>query len=145
MGEKKIKYSSDEITVSYDPKICIHAAECVNGLPNVFNPEKKPWVNVFGANPSEIIEVINKCPSGALEYELIDIENKIKKEEKVMEKTKITVMPDGPLMVEGKLTVNKMSGDNIKDGEKLFFCRCGHSTNKPFCDGSHKKAEFKAE
>jgi CDGSH-type Zn-finger protein len=62
-----------------------------------------------------------------------------------MEKTKITVMPNGPLMIEGNLTVNKMSGENIKDGEKLFFCRCGHSANKPFCDGSHKKENFKAE
>ncbi len=104
---------------------------------------KKPWVNVAGASPEEIIEVINKCPSGALKYELIDFESK--QEEEKMEKTKITVMPNGPLMVEGNLSVNKMSGENIKDGEKLFLCRCGHSANKPFCDGSHKKAEFKAE
>jgi CDGSH-type Zn-finger protein len=69
----------------------------------------------------------------------------ITKENSTMEKTKITVMPDGPLMVEGELTVNKMSGENIKDGEKLFLCRCGHSSNKPFCDGAHKKVEFKAD
>ena len=62
-----------------------------------------------------------------------------------MEKTKITVMPNGPLMVEGNLSVNKMSGDNIKDGEKLFLCRCGQSANKPFCDGKHKAAGFDAE
>ena len=62
-----------------------------------------------------------------------------------MEKTKITVMPNGPLMVEGNLTVNKMSGVNIKDAEKVFLCRCGQSANKPFCDGKHKTADFKAE
>ena len=145
MEGKRIRYTSDEIMVSYDPKICIHAAECVKGLPEVFDPNKKPWVNVSGANPDEIVEVINKCPSGALEYELIELNNKSVKEEKKMEKTKITVMPDGPLMVEGKLSVKKMSGEDIKEGEKLFLCRCGHSSNKPFCDGSHKKAEFKAE
>jgi hypothetical protein len=78
-----------------------------------------------------------------LKYELIDIESK--REDEKMEKTKITVMPDGPLMVEGNLTVNKKSGENIKDGEKFFLCRCGHSANKPFCDGSHKKSEFNAE
>ena len=77
MGGTRVKYTSEEITISYDPKICIHAAECVNGLPSVFDPQKKPWVNVTGANSSEIIEVINKCPSGALEYELIDINSKI--------------------------------------------------------------------
>lgn len=145
MGGTRVKYTSEEITISYDPKICIHAAECVNGLPSVFDPQKKPWVNVTGANSSEIIEVINKCPSGALEYELIDINSKIEKEDNIMEKTKITIIPDGPLMIEGNLSVKKMSGEDVKEGEKLFLCRCGHSLNKPFCDGAHKKAEFKAE
>lgn len=143
MEEKRIKYKSENITVSFAPDVCIHAAECVKGLPAVFNTNKKPWVNVAGANPEEIMDVINKCPSGALKYELIDLEAKL--EEEKVEKTKITVIPNGPLMVEGKLSVNKMSGENIKEGEKIFLCRCGHSSNKPFCDGSHKKAEFKAE
>ena len=143
MEEKRIKYESEEISVSFAPDVCIHAAECVRGLPAVFNTSKKPWINVAGANPDEIVEVINNCPSGALRYELIDFEPN--EEETRMEKTKITVMPNGPLMVEGNLSVNKMSGEKIKDGEKLFLCRCGHSVNKPFCDGSHKKAEFKAE
>jgi uncharacterized Fe-S cluster protein YjdI len=143
MEEKRVKYKSENITVSFAPEVCIHAAECVKGLPAVFNTNKKPWVNVAGASPEEIIEVINNCPSGALKYELIDLESKL--EDERMEKTKITVMPNGPLMVEGNLSVNKMSGENIKDGEKLFLCRCGHSANKPFCDGSHKKEEFKAD
>jgi CDGSH-type Zn-finger protein len=54
-------------------------------------------------------------------------------------------MSNGPIMVEGNLSVNKLSGENIKDAEKIFLCRCGQSSNKPFCDGSHKKTEFKAE
>ncbi|MCB0729454.1 MAG: (4Fe-4S)-binding protein [Ignavibacteriae bacterium] len=143
MDEKRVYYKSEKISVSFAPSVCIHAAECIKGLPNVFDTSKKPWVNVAGANPEEIIEVIDMCPSGALKYELIDYELELEK--KKMEKTKITVMPNGPLMIEGNLTVNKMSGENIKDGEKLFLCRCGHSANKPFCDGSHKKEDFKAE
>ena len=143
MEEKRIKYKSDDITVSFAPEVCIHAAECVKGLPSVFDTSKKPWVNVVGGTPDEIIDVIDRCPSGALKYELIDFEPKV--EEVKMEKTKITVMPNGPLMVEGNLSVNKMSGDNIKYGEKLFLCRCGQSANKPFCDGKHKAAGFDAE
>ncbi len=142
MEEKRIKYKSEGFSVSFAPEICIHAGECVRGLPSVFNTTKKPWVNVAGASADEIIEVINRCPSGALKYELIEFETKV--EEEKMEKTKVTVMPNGPIMIEGNLTVNRLSGENIKDGEKLFLCRCGHSANKPFCDGSHKKAEFKA-
>jgi len=143
MEEKRVKYKSDEITVSFAPETCIHSAECVRGLPSVFNTSKKPWINIAGATPEEIVAVINKCPSGALKYELIDLEEKWEKIE--MEKTKITVMTNGPLMVEGNLSIIKMSGGNIKEGEKFFLCRCGQSSNKPFCDGTHKKVEFKAE
>jgi uncharacterized Fe-S cluster protein YjdI len=143
MMEKRVYYKSDKMTVSFAPKICIHAAECVKGLPSVFDTSKKPWVNVPGANPDEIIEVINMCPSGALKYELIDFEQTNKELE--MEKTKITVMPNGPIMVEGNLEVKKMNGEELKQADKIFLCRCGHSSNKPFCDGSHKKEGFTAE
>lgn len=143
MKEKVISYKSENITITYEPDICIHAAECVSGLPEVFDINKKPWVNVKAASPEKIIETIKKCPSGALKYESNKKTNN--DEEIKMEKTKITIMPDGPIMLEGNLTVNKMSGENIKDAEKMFLCRCGASANKPFCDGKHKAAEFKAD
>ena len=76
MEEKRIKYKSEDITVSFAPDVCIHAAECVKGLPSVFDTSKKPWVNVVGGTPDEIIDVIDRCPSGALKYELIDFEQK---------------------------------------------------------------------
>lgn len=143
MEEKRVKYKSDKIIVSFAPDVCIHAAECVRGLPSVFNTSKKPWINIAGADQSEIISVIERCPSGALKYELIDLE--LKEDIIKMEKTKITLMPNGPLMVEGNLNIVKLSGETVKDGEKFFLCRCGQSSNKPFCDGTHKKIEFNAE
>ena len=45
MSGKIREYSSDGITVTYDAKRCIHAAECVHGVPEVFDPERKPWIN----------------------------------------------------------------------------------------------------
>jgi len=142
MGDKKIYYRSDKLTVSYAPDICIHAAECVKGLPNVFDTSKKPWVNVNADNPDKIREVIDKCPSRALKYEIN--EKQIKTEKIKMEKTKVTVLTDGPLMVEGNVKVENKAGEVLRESEKMFLCRCGHSSNKPFCDGSHKKADFKA-
>ena len=58
--------------------------------------------------------------------------------------TKITTLPDGPLQVQGDFTVQKADGSKIETKETAYLCRCGHSNNKPFCDGSHKKEGFKA-
>ena len=63
MNEKRIKYKSDEITVSFAPDLCIHSAECVRGLPSVFNTNKKPWVNIAGGTPDEIVSLV---PGGVL-------------------------------------------------------------------------------
>jgi CDGSH-type Zn-finger protein len=59
-----------------------------------------------------------------------------------MENTKVTVIPNGPLMVEGTILVTKADGANEVKEQKSFLCRCGHSTNKPYCDGAHKKNNF---
>jgi len=59
-----------------------------------------------------------------------------------MENTKVTVVPNGPLMVEGTISVTKADGANEIKEAKSFLCRCGHSANKPYCDGAHKKNNF---
>ena len=64
------EYKNDELTVRYDPKTCIHAGDCVRGLPSVFDVSKKPWIDVNGAAPATIVEQVKRCPSGALSYEL---------------------------------------------------------------------------
>ena len=64
------KYSNGEVTVSYDSEVCIHAGDCVKGLPQVFDVAKKPWINVDGAPVEKVIEQVKQCPSGALKYEL---------------------------------------------------------------------------
>ncbi len=59
-----------------------------------------------------------------------------------MEHTKITTLANGPLMVEGIIHVTQPDGTHeVKEG-KNFLCRCGHSSNKPYCDGMHKKNNF---
>lgn len=56
--------------------------------------------------------------------------------------TKITVMANGPLMVEGSVPITKADGSVEIKENKFFLCRCGHSAKKPYCDGSHKKMSF---
>lgn len=50
---------------------------------------------------------------------------------------------NGPLLMEGNLSIRAASGRLAWEGTKTWLCRCGHSKNKPFCDGSHKAAGFK--
>lgn|SRR5690625_870393 len=70
MESKIHTYESDEITVTYDIKRCIHAAECVRGLPMVFKPELRRWIQPENSTGERIADVIERCPTGALHYEM---------------------------------------------------------------------------
>lgn len=63
-------YETEEIIVFWKPDLCEHATECVRGNKEVFDPTRRPWVDLSKAPSSEIAEIIDKCPSGALKYEL---------------------------------------------------------------------------
>ena len=56
----------------------------------------------------------------------------------------ITALTDGPLEVSGEVEILTAGGSPVKRTAKSFLCRCGHSENKPFCDGSHKREGFTA-
>ena len=59
----------------------------------------------------------------------------------MLENVQIKVMKNGPLLIEGKVMITDENGDiHETEGKMIALCRCGHSANKPFCDGSHKKA-----
>ena len=57
----------------------------------------------------------------------------------------IKVRDNGPLLIEGAVKVIDVEGNvfRLPEGKTNFvLCRCGHSKNKPFCDGAHKAAGF---
>jgi len=56
----------------------------------------------------------------------------------------IQALPKGPYLVTGKFNLLDASGKKLETGEKVALCRCGASTNKPFCDGTHTKIGFDA-
>ena len=60
------RYTAREIEVTYDPVRCLHAAECVRGLPSVFDTARRPWVQADGADPEALASVIGRCPRLAL-------------------------------------------------------------------------------
>jgi len=68
MGLKE--YKGEEITVYFDGEICEHAAECVKGLPEVFNVKARPWISLDKGDAKKVVEVIDRCPSRALTYKI---------------------------------------------------------------------------
>ena len=133
------EYSNGDITVIWKPKTCIHAAECVKRLPNVYKPKEKPWINLENATTNELKIQVEACPSGALSYRMNNTEDK----EEMHTETIVEVMENGPLLVYGTLHITNSDGTKEIKNKTTAFCRCGASTNKPYCDGKHRKIDFK--
>jgi len=57
-------------------------------------------------------------------------------------KTIIRVIPGGPLHVKGNFQLKGSDGQMLQVVEEVYLCRCGGSSTKPFCDGTHKKIGF---
>ena len=68
MAQKAFKYSNGEVTIVWQPELCIHSGRCVRGLPEVFKPKEKPWIRPEESTTEKIIVQVKKCPSGALSY-----------------------------------------------------------------------------
>lgn len=137
--EKKIhSYETDEITIEFDSKRCLHSAECVKNLPAVFNPDDKPWVQPENASAEKLKEVVHHCPTGALKYSGTD------SEENPSRKNTITIVPDGPLYLRGDIEIQNADGETLLEDTRVAVCRCGKSENKPLCDNSHKEIDFEA-
>ena len=63
-------YENDEMIVYWNPKVCYHAGECYSGNIEVFDPRRRPWIDLSKAPASEIAAIVERCPSKALKYEL---------------------------------------------------------------------------
>jgi len=135
------EYSNGELTVVWKPRLCMHSEICVKMLPNVYDPDSRPWIKPNEASTSELKEQIDNCPSQALSYYL----NSEKDKKQVSKDSDIIVEPlkDGPLLVHGTLNVKDEAGLLFYKELRTAFCRCGASSNKPYCDGQHVAINFK--
>ncbi|HMM41440.1 MAG TPA: (4Fe-4S)-binding protein [Thermomicrobiales bacterium] len=130
-------YTAPDITVYFDVRRCIHFAACVRGLPQVFDRDARPWIRADGAPAEQIAEIVRRCPTGALHYELRD-----GPAEEPDATVTIAPQPDGPLFVRGDIVIQ--AGDREVRGARAALCRCGQSGNKPFCDGTHAKVGWRS-
>lgn len=123
------------VLVKFESKRCIHARECVTQRPDAFVPNADDWIRPDAASPDEIATIAACCPSGAIQYERLDGGPN----ERPPGVNTAKVRENGPVALRGDLRLN---GQPI--GLRATLCRCGHSLNKPFCDGAHVAAGFVA-
>ena len=140
---KNKTYSNEDITVIWKPDLCIHSTKCWKASLKVFNPKRRPWIDMSGGSTDEIINIVDNCPSGALSYERKN-EMKEQNSQKQTQSSQLTVQVSkgGPYLVKGNfLFVGTDGKEEMKEGS-IALCRCGGSNNKPFCDGTHRKIGF---
>jgi uncharacterized Fe-S cluster protein YjdI len=132
------EYETDEIVVEWRPRLCYHSHNCIRALPQVFDPQRRPWVTLDAATAAEVSDAVASCPSGALRAHRPG--EPVESEPTAQE---IRVSKNGPLLVRGGVRLLDAGGNVLYEGEKAALCRCGGSGNKPFCDGSHKTNGFR--
>ncbi|HEX2623615.1 MAG TPA: CDGSH iron-sulfur domain-containing protein [Phototrophicaceae bacterium] len=140
MTDKIHEYHTEGITVQYNLKRCIHAEACVSRLRQVFDPDKRPWIQPEHASADQIAEAISYCPSGALHSARHDEDAA----EAIPMENRVSIQANGPLYLRGDLDLMLVDGDPLTE-TRLALCRCGASNNKPFCDNAHLDIHFEHE
>lgn len=139
MSESRtFEYDGAEATVALDGRLCIHIQECGRAKGNLFVGGRQPWCQPDETTVDDVVAVVERCPSGAITFEV--------KDGSIVEtaeaKNVIAVTNNGPLHVRGDLQIQDAPADMPGTKFRASLCRCGNSENKPFCDNSHDGAGF---
>jgi len=138
MDEKLYTFKTDKITVTWSKTRCTHVAACVRGLPQVFDPGRRPWIEPGLASSDDVAETVRRCPTGALHYERHDGGTA----ETPLPVNTVAVEPFGALQMRGDIHVVNPDGTLVLRDTRVALCRCGATKDPPICDGSHWEAGF---
>ncbi|MEE8379280.1 MAG: (4Fe-4S)-binding protein, partial [Gammaproteobacteria bacterium] len=127
MDELKVTtYTGDEIDVQWDSRLCIHIGECGYARGELFVGGRDPWCQPDLVSTDETMDVVSRCPSGALSYQ---VKNSSVSEVPAAENT-VQVVYNGPLYVQGDLDIEGATDDMPGLNYRAALCRCGLSSNK---------------
>jgi uncharacterized Fe-S cluster protein YjdI len=134
-GSTRKRYHGSAVEVSFDGARCRHAAECLRGLPAVFDLSRRPWILPDAADPDDVVGVVARCPTGALRTHPITSTS-----ETPARPTEVTALAGGPVLMRGELHV---TGPGVDEREtRAALCSCGSTANVPYCDGSGTCADW---
>lgn len=134
--DRIITYTGSQVSVTYNPLLCSHAAECGRLASHIFDPAQKPWVQPDKGSLEEVHAVVAACPSGALALAEADPPHLFP------ERAQVQIEKNGPYWVLDVAAPVSPQGEGQSD-RKYVLCRCGLSGNKPYCDGSHRDAKWR--
>ncbi|MEO6132895.1 MAG: (4Fe-4S)-binding protein [Saprospiraceae bacterium] len=135
----KKEYTNGEITVIWQPGLCIHSGVCFHSLPAVFKPRERPWIQMDKSDTLRIEATVNACPSGALS---LKIQPDTQVEAPATEVSNVKIIHNGPVRFSGSCLVTLQDGSVVEKPNGVSICRCGGSSTYPFCDGSHRTNGF---
>ena len=135
IADRETIFTGQQIVVGDDHSLCVHSGFCGNRITNLWNMLKDPDDSLVRG---QIMAMVEKCPSGTLTFALEADGERIEPDLPI----EITVIPDGPLWVSGGIPIERRDGQHVETRNRMTLCRCGASTNKPFCDGKHKDIGF---
>ncbi|MFM7334816.1 MAG: CDGSH iron-sulfur domain-containing protein [Tabrizicola sp.] len=136
MTEEVVK--GRDVTIRFDASRCIHSRTCVLGHPEVYVPNVKgEWIHPDAASAEVVMHTALACPSGAIRVSHND--GSATSDTPPVVNT-VRVRENGPLAIDADLQI----AGQPQATPRATLCRCGHSANKPFCDGAHAAAGFTA-
>lgn len=124
------EYRGAAVDVTFDGARCLGVRACVEGLPDVFDPDRRPWVDPDAADADAVRDVVERCPTGALTHD---------GDEAPPARNVAVVVADGPVHLRGDLRVRDDDGEALARETRLALCRCGRTDSRPLCDGSHER------
>ena len=133
--DKNFTYPGADATVRWAGDLCIHVGECGRSVGALFEGGRTPWCQPDMTTLEDTVNVVERCPTGALTYERTD-----GVKEQAAATNTVVVANNGPLYLTGELDI--AGADQPGVAFRAALCRCGASENKPFCDNSHEKSGF---
>ncbi|MEL6505685.1 MAG: CDGSH iron-sulfur domain-containing protein [Pseudomonadota bacterium] len=134
--DKLRAYTGENVTVFYNKLLCSHAGECVRRAGAVFNTKERPWIKPDAGDRASIMDAVAHCPSGALQVAELSTDDASEARHIKTDQVSLKIEKDGPYHVANLPTTAQMTAAGQTEA-KYVLCRCGLSTNAPFCDGSH--------
>lgn len=134
--ERRKEYAGNETKLTDDEDLCWHSGFCAREDTSAWKLARKGELDEH--QRELLVDMARSCPSGRLQLHMPPDADADEPELK----QRIGVVDDGPLVIQGAIPLESAGGQDYELRNRMSLCRCGASSNKPFCDAAHADVEF---